>query len=254
MPSTAMVFSNPNHEVAILGSIARLRPAIIFLSDGGDIARVRRTAQALSTYVEPGALHFINRSEHALYEALLRTDVAYFHFLAGEVRDILQDIKPEAIYCEAAEFYNPLHDLVLPIVCAAVGRCEDIPLYEIPLIHQEAPPGQAIRIQRAPDAAEAACIWTELTDEELSLKLKTIRQSEYRALFAQLGDALSTAGSANAGREQFLKARRTLPEPAPGQALRYDRRGAMLKATGAVRAAITYRDHYVPMFESLCGG
>jgi hypothetical protein len=45
------VFSHPNHEGAVLGMVQRLRPHLVFLTDGGGERRVNETRAALP---EPG--------------------------------------------------------------------------------------------------------------------------------------------------------------------------------------------------------
>ena len=94
----------------------------------------------------------------------------------------------------------------------------------------------------------------DLTREELVRKLSVVRGEVYGALFGQVGSLILEAISTRAGREQFLRARSELPKPELDQMLRYDQRGLALKASGAVREAITYRRHYAPMFLSLCAG
>ena len=41
--STIAVFSHPNHELAIFGLLQRLRPRLIYLTDGGGPERVAQT-------------------------------------------------------------------------------------------------------------------------------------------------------------------------------------------------------------------
>jgi hypothetical protein len=68
-----------------------------------------------------------------------------------------------------------------------------------------------------------------------------------------MGTILIDAVPLRAGCECFLKARNTLPSPAPEQVLRYETRGILLKDAGEVRDVITFAGHYTPIFESLCG-
>jgi len=67
-----------------------------------------------------------------------------------------------------------------------------------------------------------------------------------------MGHLILSAIPSRAQREQFLRARSSLPRPAPEQVLRYEERGHMLKSNGVVRDVIGYHEHYVPMFTSLC--
>src|SRR6266496_3965503 len=115
MPSPIVVFSHPNHEIAVLGLIFRLRPHIIYLTDGGGEARVDQTKEALEGY-QPASTHYLNHSEQSLYDALLEGDTQFYNGLAGEVRAIATQLPADSVYCDAVEFYNPVHDVALPVV------------------------------------------------------------------------------------------------------------------------------------------
>jgi hypothetical protein len=251
MGSAAMVFSHPNHEIAVLGTIARTRPHVVFLTDGGGEDRVAQSRSGLSSYLQQESLHFLNHSEASFYDALLAHDVEFLLSVAEQVKVILLQTNARTVYCDSVEFYNPVHDLALPIVRAALGGRDDIPVFEVPLIHQRASDGR-LELQRVPSTLESACVWSDLTDEELACKTATLRGNCYQALFDQMGEMILSAIPGHARREQFLPARTTLPGLAAEQVLRYDQRGSALKSSGLVREAITYRNHYAPMFLSLC--
>ena len=87
MPPT-MVFSHPNHEVAVLGTISRLRPHIIYLTNGGADARVAETRRALQSY-KPASVHYLNHSEQSFYDALLRRTSAFYRAIASEIRALI---------------------------------------------------------------------------------------------------------------------------------------------------------------------
>jgi hypothetical protein len=246
-----MVFSHPNHEIAALGTISRLRPHIVFLTDGGGEDRMAQSAEGLASYVEPEKLHFLRHSEGSFYDALLDQNVALFAGVAKQVKEVVKETNPDAIYCDSVEFYNPVHDMALPIVRAALKGSKDIPVFEVPLVHQRSDKG--FEMQRVPQALDAEAVWSDLTETELSRKASTLRSGTYRALFGQMGDSILTALPERGSREQFLRARKNLPKPVANQYLRYDERGRDLASSGGVREAILYREHYVPMFESLCG-
>ena len=90
-----------------------------------------------------------------------------------------------------------------------------------------------------------------LTEAELDRKMAVLRGGAYQGLIKQLGDPILDAIDARPRSEKFLRARGSLPSPGHDQILRYDMRGRTLKALGEVREAITYRQHYAPMFVSL---
>src|SRR5262245_26779328 len=220
MPSTIMVFSHPNHELAVLGTIFRLRPHIIYLTDGGGEARVDQTKLALQGY-QPSSTHYLNHSEQSLYDALLEGNSEFYCALAAQVGAIIQNLDAEAVYCDAVEFYNPVHDIALPVVRAARSS-NDFAIFEVPLIYQKTGLVEAFELQRVPASLSSQGICVELSQEELDRKLATIKSGVYKALFGQLGAHISDAVPSHAGREYFLKGRSGLPSLAPEQVLRYE--------------------------------
>lgn len=251
MSSKIMVFSHPNHEVAVLGTIFRLRPHIIYLTDGGDEARVDQTKQALQSY-DLASVHYLNHSEQSLYNALREGDSEFYCELAAQVGGVIQKLNGEEVFCDAVEFYNPVHDIALPVVRAALAS-NDVPIFEVPLIYQKTGSVETFELQRVPGSLSSQEICVELSREELNQKTATIEGGIYTMLFEQLGSTILDALPSSGGHEHFLKGRSSLPTPAPEQLLRYEMRGRLLKDAGVVREVITFDKHYAPIFEALCG-
>lgn len=251
MSSPVMVFSHPNHEIAVLGTIFRMHPHIIYLTDGGGEERVAQTRQALENY-QPASVHYLNHSEQSLYDALLDRDAEFYRALAEQVGDVIAELDAETVYCDAVEFYNPVHDIALPVVRAAL-RGNDVPIIEVPLIYQTTAPEPKFELQHVPHSLSNRGIFVDLSPAELERKLTTINSGVYAMLFAQLGGAIRGAAGSRAEREAFLKARNKRPSPAPEQLLRYETRGNALRDAGEIRDVITFDRHYTPVFEALCG-
>jgi hypothetical protein len=148
------------------------------------------------------------------------------------------------------EFYNPVHDMALPLVRAALAG-KRLPVLEVPQIYQKTGPVEAFELQRLPESLCSQSICVELTQEELDLKIATIESGIYKMLFDELGTAILNAIPSHARREYFLKGGNFLPSPPPEQVLRYETRGRALKRAGAVRKAITFEGHYVQIFTAL---
>ncbi len=252
MIENIIVFSHPNHEVAILGSLIRMKPPIIYLTDGGGEARVNQTKQGLASIIAPSHVYFLNHSEASFYNALLHHDTAFYQTVATQVAEIITRYQPATLYCDSIEFYNPVHDMSLPIVQAALGATKGAEIFEIPLIYQTQSAEEKFEVQRAPQSLFAQTNTVTLTDDELKTKTDLLTGSTYGILKTQMGNLIANAIPTHAQQEQFLKARGTLPLPTPEQKLRYDLRGQAHKQSGAMAEAITYQEHYVPMYKSLC--
>jgi hypothetical protein len=249
MSSPILVFSHPNHEIAVLGLISRMRPHIIYLTDGGGESRVDQTREALRDY-QPASTHYLNHSEQSLYDALLRGDSQFYRGLADQVGAIAEELDVDSVYCDAVEFYNPVHDIALPVVRAAFAR-HKVPIFEVPLVYQKAGTVEEFEFQRIPNSLSGESICMELSQDELDRKIATIKSGVYKMLFAQLGDSILGCLPTQGGREYFLKARIALPSPTSEQMLRYETRGKALKHKGTVTEVITFGAHYTPIFEAL---
>ncbi len=183
----------------------------------------------------------------------MQRDAQFYRSMAKRIGQIIREVRPDDIYCDAVEFYNPVHDMTLPLVLGALNGA-DVPVFEVPLIYQRNDAASSFEIQRVPPSLEGQALLTELTDDEVGRKIRTLSDGRYRALLGQLGGQIQRVLPTHARREQVLKARKGVPATQPGQRLRYDERGRRLKARGVVAEAITYRHHYAPLFLELVDG
>jgi hypothetical protein len=254
-----VVTSHPNHELAILGSLLRLRPALLFLTDGGAASRVADTRRVLDRWGLLENARFLGISEPSLYEALLEGDARVFAELVDEIRAEIARRDPEQVLCESMELYNPLHDLTLPLVAAALRAHPGVELLEFPLIAQTVGDQEAYRVQRFPEHRQADAARVSLGPEELAAK-RAARSHGYPSLREQLGEVLLALDDRHLAEEVFATARRDaagrveLPVAGRGCALRYESRGERLRHRGDVARVITLRDHFVPALETLHAG
>lgn len=225
----------------------RLRPCLLFLTDGGGEERVDDSRRALASLGLLDHARFLDWSETSLYNALLDGDLALFADLVAQVRSTVLASGARQILCEGVELYNPLHDITLPIVRAAT-RGLAIEILEFPLIAQEPAPGERYRVQRLP----AARIGTELrlTAGEHAAKLRA-RDVHYLSLRRQLGPVLDGLDREHSAVEFFAPAQGELPTPGRQHVLRYEWRARLLKERREIDRVITYRDHFLPLVAAL---
>lgn len=252
MVQSLFLFSHPNHEVAVYGTLKRLQPVVIFLTDGGGAARVEQTKRGLDFILDLQRAHFLNHSEQSFYEAVLTNDLKFWRSVVDQVSDIIRRHQPSEIYCDAVEFYNPVHDMSLPVARAAAKDSPKTALFEIPLIYQKNTGEKNYELQSVAKDLAGQAVNNDLMQEELDAKTSILAGDTYSILKSQLGNLISDAMARRAHREEFLKARRQLPRPASDQKLRYDERGIIQKNAGLVAKAITYKDHYAPLYNGLC--
>jgi len=248
--SRVLVFSHPNHELAIYGLVQRLRPHLIFLTDGGGARRVEQTEQGLERIGLRDRAQFLDYPEAAFYDALLQRDEGLFHEVARRIRAALERIGPEQVLCDAVEFYNPVHDLSLPIVLAALADAGGVAVFEVPLLYQVPGDTERYAVQRMPASRAADSTVVQLTEAELNAKLAA-RDEVYSLLREQLGPVLGLLPDAHFACEEIAAAPAALPVPDGERVLRFEWRGKLHQQSGAVDRVITYAEHYLPVAASL---
>jgi hypothetical protein len=246
---TVMVFSHPNHELAIFGLLQRLRPHLVYLTDGGGAGRVNETRRGLQRIGLAERADFLNHSEASLYDALLDRNLALYREVVAQVRERLAARRPRQVFCDAVEFYNPLHDMSLPIVRAALDGT-DAELFEVPLVYQTVGQREAYEVQRMPPSRRAGQVEVQLSERELATKLQA-RDSGYALLQQQMGPVLSSISDEHWCKEIVAPAAPHLPKPVADCVLRYEWRGQTLLDRGEVAQRITYTEHYLPIATSL---
>jgi hypothetical protein len=247
-----VVFSHPNHELAIFGLLQRWRPSLVYLTDGGGSDRVAETRIGLESIGLLERATFLNHAENLFYRALLDRDVDYLERVSDEVARVIETTRPSRVLCDAVEHYNPVHDLSLPIVLRALRRAGpttgDTPVFEVPLIHQvQSAKGEVYAVQR-PAATGPSDVWLELTPDEVAAK-RTARSGVYTLLAAQLGPIIGDLSDDHLAREVVIPA--GSPTRHARGVLRYEWRAERLRAEGTIERAITFEEHFLPVASSL---
>ena len=247
---TVIVFSHPNHELAIFGLLQRLRPHFVYLTDGGGPGRVDETRRGLERIGLAERADFLNHSEASLYDGLLEANLALYRDIAAQVRERLAALAPRQVLCDAVEFYNPLHDMSLPIVRAALAGRAGARVFEVPLVYQTVGQHEAYEVQRMPPSRCSGQVEVQLSERELATKLQA-RDSGYALLQQQMGAVLSSLSDEHLSTEVVAPAPPHLPAPSADCVLRYEWRGQTLLDRGEVERRITYTEHYLPIATAL---
>ena len=242
-----VVFSHPNHELAAFGILQRLKPNIIFLTDGGGEKRIGETKKGLASIGLADRAIFLNHTEQSFYDALLRSSYGFFMDVALEVKQIAKRLEPEVVFCDAVEFYNPVHDMTLPILSYAFDSIWDN-MFEIPLIYEK--PGGGFAVQTVPDA-HTDKIEFKLTEAESASKKNALNDT-YTILRDTLGAVLLSCPGA-LQKETIFPASSPLRWPGTEYVLRYDQRAAELKQTGKIEQTITHGVHFCTVVANLIG-
>lgn len=246
-----MIFGHPSHELALFGMLQRYRPHVLVITDGGGEERERQSREGLTGIGLGGQVEYFHYPEASFYQALLDGNVALFAKIAGRLRERIAALEPDQVFCDAIEFYNPVHDVTLPMVRAALAETAEVDLYEVALVYQKPGPGEVYEIQRIPDALADRRITVLLTDQELAAKVHA-RNHVYLNLREQAGPEFLHLPDEHLRREEMALAHTILPEPGrEGRAMRYEWRARKLAREGAIARAITYQEHFLPVVRNL---
>jgi hypothetical protein len=139
--ATLMFCAHPGHELRVFGWVAQVRPAVCFLTDGSGadaVSRLGQSSEVLSSAgAVPGPLYGV-ATDRAVYSALLNGDVGFFTGLAARLAAHVIEGGYEAVVGDAAEGYNPSHDVARMLIDAAVRIAADAGVrvgnYAFPLV------------------------------------------------------------------------------------------------------------------------
>jgi hypothetical protein len=240
------VIAHPGHELRVHGWLEHVRPRVVVLTDGsgrGRASRVRATVRVLDAAGAMPDDMFGRFSDRAIYEAMLDGDVALFRALADDLGACLADA--DYVVGDAAEGYNPTHDVCRLLVDAAVARVHrrhgrSLASFAFPLV---GPPG-GMTPPRPGD------VDTMLDDAAFARKLDAARS--YVELDGEVRDALAGIG-ADAFRREVLRRVDGGACVAPGVPF-YERHGERRVAEGAYVRVLRRDEHVRPIAEALACG
>jgi hypothetical protein len=245
--SSVLVIAHPGHELRVHGWLERTRPRVLVLTDGSGHtgnSRLESTARVVAdAKATPGPV-FGAFSDCQAYDALLSGDRNLFADLARRIARELESPDVDSVAGDAAEGYNPIHDICRCLVDAAAAladrrRSTPLRVYDFPLAGPPAPAGFE-------PPRDSLCF--RLSDGEFARKLAAARS--YARLDAEVAAALLEHGE-DAFRVEFLRRlerdRRLLISEPPF----YEMYGEKQVAAGHYAKVLRYREHVRPIEEFL---
>jgi len=246
---TLAIFSHPNHEMAIYGILRAIKPPVVFLTDGGGGERLSQTRLGLDAAGIHDAI-FLGHSQDSFYKAILRKDVTFFLEVAAQVAEILREKKPEQLLVDGVEYYNPIHDLALPISQVARRICgEPFRILAVPLVYQSAVGLHSLVFQRSLPGDRSIEQKVPLNAREGMIK-RAVLSDIYTALMKMMGFPYPIVDQA-CREEHVVPAGDPLALPDIHCRIHYDDRGLAAKKAGLVPEAILYEAHYRPLVRDL---
>jgi len=241
----ALVVAHPGHELRVHGWLEQARPVVFVLTDGsGRTGRSRLPSTErvlLHAGAEAGSI-FGRLTDVALYDALLDGATEMFLDLVDELAEGLLRAEINLVAGDAAEGYNPGHEVCRLLVNAAVARVRAsagrrLGNYDFAL---------AGRPDQCPEDLRNRAIWLHLDDAAFARKLAAARA--YAELAAEV-EALQSREGWEASRVECL--RPVLPSRTaknmPADPPFYERYGREKVALGHYQRVVTYYAHIAPL-------
>ena len=233
-----LLVAHPGHELLLHGWISRNRPAVHVLTDGSGYVsapRIGATARLLRDLgARPGAI-FGRLSDREAYAMILERNTALLFSLATELADELERERPAMIVHDAAEGYNPVHDLCRLIAGAAIAMAGvETKQYEYAVVNH-------------PDPSDAV-VTLDLDGAEYAAKMARAR--EQVATLTDIDDLLARHGEDAYRREAFCRVAdwTAIDRDAPP---RYERYGEERFAARRYTRVIRQREHMLPLRDAL---
>lgn len=243
----ALVVAHPGHELRVHGWLELARPRVFVLTDGSGRTAASRVPSTTAVLEGAGATSgriFGRFTDAAFYEAVLKQDFPLFTALTAELAGALVEDQIDCVAGDAAEGYNPTHDVCRLVIDAATRIASRI--RNTPIANLE------FALVGRPDAAvegPAGAICLELEPAALQRKLRAARG--YAEIAGEVAAALNAWGAEAFGRECFRSVADEDPAREPEDPPYYERFGEERVGAGSYERVIRYREHVRPLAESL---
>jgi hypothetical protein len=234
-----LIIAHPGHELRLFDWMEKERPLVFILSDGSGGAQSSRLDYSVAAIRDAGATLIEGcgkRSDREWYAALLAGDIPAFTQTADAIAAAALTIPAPLVVSDAADGYNPLHDLCQAIAGAVVAR----------IARDSKAPKFLVSPATASAMGTRSIAW-KLEDEaarrkRLAISANTPLAEEVARLLAEAPDVLHT--------EQLLVPTFDWPEDCTPE---WEAFGRKRVKEGRFAAPITYRDHVLPIAKALLG-
>jgi hypothetical protein len=235
----AFVVAHPGHELRAFHFLERTRPLVSVLTDGSGsqgTSRLRDTTRVLD---EAGATRdkvYGCFSDPQAYSHIMARDESRFVEVAQRLSQSFEHGGITAVLTDAAEGYNPVHDVCRGIAEAAVRLCgaRAPVLFEVDLVGHPNGSGPGIR----------------LTLDEAAFARKLDAIGRYTALAAEATAAFDLYGT-EAFRVEFLRRSTIGALASPDHVPYYEQVGNARVQQGTYGSVLRYGAHVQPVLAAL---
>lgn len=239
--------AHPGHELRVYGWLALARPLVVVLTDGSGRSgrdRLEVTRAALGETGAKAGEPFGAFSDRAAYALILSGKADLLIGLVEQLADSIVGSGARYVVGDAAEGYNPMHDLCRVAINAAVltarRRGSRVLNFDFPLV---------ARPDACPGALLPRAVEIRLDEAWLERKLNAARRSDDLAV--DVDQALREAG-VDAFRIELLRPVEAQPgDGLPDEPPFYERWGEERVASGKYSHVVRRRDHVLPLADAV---
>lgn len=226
-----LIVAHPGHELLLHGWISRNKPVVHVLTSGTRLARTADLLRDLGAH--PGTI-FGRLSDREAYAMIMERNTALLLSLVTELADQLERDRPAIIVGDAAEGYNPVHDLCRLIAGSAIAMAGvSTKQYEYAVVNH-------------PQSFEEIAI--DLDAAEYAAKMESARGQA--ALLTDIEELLARHG-ADAYRREALGPVVDWTALGGDEPPLYERYGEERVAAGRYTNVIRRREHMLPLRDAL---
>lgn len=238
-----LLVAHPGHELLLHGWIGQTRPIVQVLTDGSGhsaVGRLEMTADFLrATHARRGVI-FGRLSDREAYAMILEGNTELLLHLVMDLATEMKEQRPKMMVTDAAEGYNPVHDLCRMIAGAAIELATvDTTQYEYAVVNSP----------QSVDAVNGEGFVVELDDAAHAKKIDRARHETAR--LADIDELLSRHGAEAYRREQFRRVADwssiDLQSPLP----LYESFGEQRVADHRYSRVIRRAEHMIPLRDAL---
>lgn len=245
----ALVVGHPGHELKVFGWMTVHRPRLYVITDGSGrhgVSRISSTARLLATLGSRQGEIFGNMSDAEIYAAMLSQNSSVFFELLEELVASFLTHQIDCVVGDAAEGFNPTHDICRVLIDAAVMLVErrsgiKIANYEVSLTEWE----RGCPQPRHDDQ----CVHWVLDDPQLAGKIAAARQ--YVELKAEVERAIQQRGKEYFRLECFRRTEGTPLAHFADCKPAYESWGEQRVAQGQYDNVIRFQKHILPMMDAI---
>ena len=243
--SAALVIGHPGHELRVFHWLEMVRPVVFVLTDGSGRlgqSRLPSTSRILDQVGASRGSFYGRLTDGQAYSAILNFDFDVFIELARELARFMVDDTVDYVVGDAAEGYNPTHDVCRLVIGAAVemtnrSGVNEVANFDFPLM----------------DAADRSTgtrdIMIELDDNAFARKIAAARS--YAGLESEVNDAISSNPERAFRVERLRRVSNNGFESGTAGKPYYERCGEERVAASKYSDVIRYRKHVLPLAEAL---